>query len=782
MGSRWRGCERRRVRWHRRTWWLGGLFSVVFVVLGVFAPAKASAFATIEGPPTFSSASGLSDGRVYELVSPVPPEKNGNQAGATTSIFDSGGLQRYGLVSPDGESVLFEGTGPMGESPWAASLWFVATKGKSGVGWSTRALLPAGQQSLAEVGGLLHVKNIFLLHPSRDLSHAMVEPGETLAPQANDESCHSQLYLTGPDPFVAATWLAKADVASPVRNCAVRAAGAPAGGSPDFSTVYFTYPGTLLPEDASRAPHTGTGDPVEAWGFYEDREGTLHEAGVLPNGELDPYGAVPAASAHGTNRVGNEVSTDGSRAFFVSPDPASCAQNGGHNACGTDPSELYVREDGERTLLVSRDPRMPEAEGLPAAAPDGVLAMRNSTVQETQAAANEAKGSYVFASPDGSQAFFQSTDALTEAAEQAGSGSEPKTYDFDVDTDTLYYLPGVVGELLATDTDGSSLAFVRPEEGGAAAELELWSAGPEGPGDGGVTPIVQLSGEPSSGEVEYVSDAQMSSDGSALAFVTATSLSSVFNSGGDEQVYRYDVPADTLGCVSCAPAGVAPGGNAWMSVLRAGETFEKLEVTRGTVEDLAISSDGQRIFFDSPAPLVNEDSNTNSPEELVKETQAATQGRDVYEWENGVVYLISTGKSDRNSYLIGSSESGDDVFFSTAEGLVPEDTDGGYDIYDARVPELGESRPAAAAPCEGSACEGPTSSPAPATSPLSATFTGLGNPLPETTPAPVAPPTTITKKAVKCKRGYVKKKNKCVQARKSAKKVSHASHRRSAGQ
>ena len=70
---------------------------------------------------------------------------------------------------------------------------------------------------------------------------------------------------------------------------------------------------------------------MEAWGFFVDREGALREAGVLPNGGLDAYGAVPAASAHGTNRVGNEVSTDGSRAFFVSPDPASCEQNGGRN-------------------------------------------------------------------------------------------------------------------------------------------------------------------------------------------------------------------------------------------------------------------------------------------------------------------------------------------------------------------------------------------------------------------------------------------------------------------
>jgi hypothetical protein len=753
----------------RRGWYWGASprLWVCWTLIAVFAwgwvPARASARATVEGPPTFSSAPGLPDGRVYELVSPA--QKNGNQAGATTSIFDTGGLERYGLASPDGDSVLFEGTGPMGESPWAASLWFVATR--EGFGWHTRALLPAAQQSLIQAGGVLHAKGVYLLRPSADLSHAMLEagPDETLAPQGN-ESCHNQLYLTGPDPFVAATWLAQPAVENPVENCSEAAAGAPAGGSPNFSTVYFTYPGTLLADDSSRAPHAGTGERVDAWGFYEDREGTLHEAGVLPDGTLDPFGAVPAASGHGTNRVGNEVSTDGSRAFFVSPDPASCGQND----CEVDPPELYVREDGETTLLLSRDTRVPAVEGLPASAPSGVSAMRNPTVQNTNAATNEG---YVFASPDGSQAFFQSTDALTEAAEQASPGSEPKTYDFDLDTGTLYYLPGVSGEILATDTDGSSFAFVSPEEGSTPAGLDLWHAGPEGPADGSVTPIAELPGGPASGSGEYVSDAQISSDGSALVFVTATSLSSTFNSGGTEQVYRYDIQANTLGCISCEPDGITPRGNAWMSVLRAGETFEKREAVRGAVEDLAVSADGQSVFFDSPDPLVAQDQNTNSPEQLLRETELAPQGRDVYEWESGVVYLISTGESARNSYLIGSSENGNNVFFSTAEGIVPEDTDGGYDVYDARIPEPGETKPVTAAPCEDPVCQGPTSSPTPAPPPSSATFSGVGNQTIETT-TPTTPTVTVVKKPVKCKKGYTKKKNKCVKThhKKTAKKAS----------
>jgi hypothetical protein len=536
------------------------VFTGVVGVLGVVLPADAGAYATIEGPPVYSSAPGLPDGRVYEQVSPA--QKNGNEAGATTSAFETGANHHEGIASPEGNSVLFEGTGPLGESPWAGSLWFVSERNRArecpasatsaGFAWCTRAVLPAAQQSLAEVGGLLST-HVQLVQPSRDLSQTMLEAkgSQTLAPQPGARCKYgigpvdaNQLYLAGTDPFLPAIWLAKPspELGNPVENCFPGAAGAPAGGTPNFSTVYFGYPGTLLPEDAARTLHAGSGELVESWGFYEEEEGILREAGVLPNGKLDEFGAVPAASGHGANRVGNEVSENGLRAFFVSPDPASCE---GHNDCTTDPPELYVHEKGEeRATLVSRNTLLPETGGLPASAQGGVLQMRNPTQQYTHGSHN-GSGSYVFASPDGSQAFFQSEDALTSAAEEASPGSEPKTYDFDLDTGTLTYLPGVANaEILAASRDGSALAFLRPEAGAEPAELEWWSAGSAG---GSVTPIVAL---PPGGTV---TDAQLSSDGSALAFVTAAGLSGTFNTGGG----RTGLPVRPVGqhtrlCLVCS--------------------------------------------------------------------------------------------------------------------------------------------------------------------------------------------------------------------------------------
>ncbi len=744
----------------------GGMFSPLSLLsaallvgacsLTAALPATASAYATVEGPPTYSNAPGLPDGRIYELAS--PGDKFGNEAGGTTSAYDTGANMHYGLASADGNAVLFEGTGPMGESPSGTSKWFVATKKVGEPGWSTRSVTPAEQRGSVN-------DPLTEIYPSPDLSHSMVI--DSLLPDT--EGC-DPLFLTGPDPFVAGTELAQSRTPGGIETCenGQSLVLGMAGGSPDFSTVYFTSAGTLLPEDASRAPYLapGSGYADSPWGFYEFSKGVLHEAGVLPNGLPSPFGAAPAASVHARNAAGNEVSADGSRAFFVSPDPISCESKGGPNDCVTNPPELYVRENGERTLLVSRDTLLGEVGGSPASAPSGVWQMPNQSAQVFFEADTD-NGSYVFASPDGSQAFFQSTSALTKPAEEASPGAEPKTYDFDVNTGTLTYLPGVVGEIVATDGDGSTMAFVRAVAGKEPAELELWSAGS---GGGSVTAITQLPAPGAS-----VHEARLASDGSALVFQTASRLSSAFNSGGDEEIYRYDVPANMLGCVSCAPVGITPRGNASTSILWTGENHIRDEfvetIDRGLVEERGISADGNRVFFESLDPLVPQDSNTNSPPITCDEDGSCPQGSDVYEWENGVVYLISSGRSPLNSYLIDSSENGNDVFFATAEGLVPGDVDGGFDVYDARVPHPGEPFPPAAVPCEGAVCQGPPNVPSPLTPPASATFSGLGNP-PAATPLFGA--TKITTKTVKCKKNYVRKNGKCVKvkSRKKAKKAS----------
>ena len=205
-------------------------------------------------------------------------------------------------------------------------------------------------------------------------------------------------------------WLAKPspELENPVENCYETSAGAPAGGTPDFSTVYFGYPGTLLPEDAARTPHAGTGAHVESWGFYEEHEGVMHEAGVLPDGPLDRYGAVPRLLGM-VRTVSATRSPKTARARSSSAPTRRRANRPSQwqNDCAVDPPELYVREDGDKTVLVSRDTLLPK---LGAASIRAHWRTTDAQPDEQDTAAGLSGDDPMFASPDGSQAFFQSEE------------------------------------------------------------------------------------------------------------------------------------------------------------------------------------------------------------------------------------------------------------------------------------------------------------------------------------------------------------------------------------
>ena len=86
----------------------------------------------------------------------------------------------------------------------------------------------------------------------------------------------------------------------------------------------------------------------------------------------------------------------------------------------------------------------------------------------------------------------------------------------------------------------------------------------------------------------------------------------------------------------------------------------------------------------------------------------------------GCVYLISDGGDTAfhaNSSavkLLGTDRTGDDVFFTTADRLVPSDDDTQVDVYDARVCEPANGNPCITEPppplppCDGENCHGIT--------------------------------------------------------------------------
>jgi hypothetical protein len=401
----------------------------------------------------------------------------------------------------------------------------------------------------------------------------------------------------------------------------------------------------------------------------------------LPDGTEPPGGAAPAAS-EGSDRgnfnfsnpdtTGNQVSRDGSNLLFVSPDP------GPNPAQGPTP-QLYIRRGGHSTLVSHM------LSGITDPAPSGV-----APVQALNASHQDAHPHmYAYGSPDGKSVIFDSADVL---AVGAPAGAALKAYSYDVATGVVSYLPGVGGgAVVASSDDGQRFVF------GDSTHIAISI-------DGTIKTIATF---PSS--IYQLSPARATASGSVLLFSTSIAIPGFNNGTGSFiQVYRYDTDQDKLSCLSCPPNGTAPTGDAVLSNQDARGFLPSGEL----VPSRGLSDDGGRVFFDSPNSLVPRDTNGNH--------------RDVYEWTPSGLSLISSGRSKDNSFFLDSSANGNDVFFTTTEGLDPADTDGAYDVFDARVGG-GFAQTRQVAPCEGDACQGGASGAPVSPAPGSARIAGAGD-------------------------------------------------------
>ena len=157
----------------------------------------------------------------------------------------------------------------------------------------------------------------------------------------------------------------------------------------------------------------------------------------------------------------------------------------------------------------------------------------------------------------------------------------------------------------------------------------------------------------SDGERRRTTDFQVNPNGSAAVFPSTLPLTG-YENGALTQLYRHDSVAGGFDCVSCAPSGIPPKGDATMAS-----------------NGLSLTDDG-RVFFNSPERLVLRDSNGV---------------QDVYEWSPAEERseLISTGTSDTDSSLLSVTADGTDAFFFTRQKLVPQDLNGPtVKVYTAR--------------------------------------------------------------------------------------------------
>jgi hypothetical protein len=250
-----------------------------------------------------------------------------------------------------------------------------------------------------------------------------------------------------------------------------------------------------------------------------------------------------------------------------------------------------------------------------------------------------------------------------------------------------------------------------------------------------------------------------------------------------QQAFVFDSAENVVECVSCAsPFNPEPKFSA---TVIGGEEQGVRDTANGSPPKIALANNGDYAFFDTPAALVPSDVNGElEPEEPsgAHPNPTISLSTDVYEWRRagvdgcshlqGCVSLISSGQAGYLVTLLGASESGRDVFFTTRSQLGPNDNDNSLDIYDARIGGGEPPPPPRPIECEGAACSTPAAAPNDST-PSSFTFSGAGNLV---TPL-VAPP---GKPVVKpCRKGSVRKHGKCVKRRKAHRRAAKRSSARS---
>jgi hypothetical protein len=227
-----------------------------------------------------------------------------------------------------------------------------------------------------------------------------------------------------------------------------------------------------------------------------------------------------------------------------------------------------------------------------------------------------------------------------------------------------------------------------------------------------------------------------------------------------KDVYEYDALSGTMRRVSIAEAGSATNNgnsNGFDAAIERPRYIYAYVDVQHELDRRAVSDDGSKVVFKSAEPLSSRVSN---------------EAANVYVWSAGRVGLISGGRSDEPAGQAAITPTGNDVFFATTEGLLPQDTDGVGDVYDARVGGGFPSSPVPASGCStGAACRGlpgapPSLIPAGSLTQLGESATG---------------PSTLKAKAKPkhCKKGFTRKRGKCVKrkAAKSSKRSKRRVHR-----
>ena len=422
-------------------------------------------------------------------------------------------------------------------------------------------------------------------------------------------------------------------------------------------------------------------DPSPRWitadGGHQIFQSMVQLTPEAPPGTFEVYDRTPAGLEL-VSMLPGEVPASTEALFAGSSQDAS-------TVLFTSGGNLYARVDGEKTLEVASGAG---GEVLPGGVnPDGsrvfFVQAGNIYVYDVEAegaspVATPGNATLVNVSPDGSHAYFTSESEIVPGKGTAGLPN-------------LYVWDGSEIRFIATLTAEDLVHGENPNIG-----LALWTKG--------------YNERPAAENANRrLNTARTTPDGRIFVFESHAQLTAYPNEGHIE-IYRYDTLAEDLRCVSCSL--YQPAAQADSELLFSGEdmgikAFQMLDIAN-------LSLDGEQVVFETLDSLLPRDVNGV---------------RDVYEWRDGSLSLISTGEAAQPSSLMGITPNGSDIFFETGETLVPQGQDtGGLALYDARVGGgLTPQQVKLGLDCSGEGCQGQPTSPPGLLTPGSSTSHSKGN-------------------------------------------------------
>jgi hypothetical protein len=746
--------------------------AAALALCGAGAPAALPAPAAAAECPNAVFRTGpsanLPDCRAYELVS--PPLKNN-------------GLPFLEALSPDGSSALLHVRGGSGvpgaegmEGIDALPTTWISVK-RTGTGWTYMADNPPSS-GYGAVGNQYFGSSGF---EGRSLD------GETTvwSDRARSRPANSAgFYLRRPDHSMVEVGPSVPPTTPLLDTVILGSTVEPlvAGLSADASHLLYTLREYYWPSDGTSSTrrslyeYVGTGNTAPMLVGVNDRGEQIGQCGdELGNGARE-------GSVH------NALSKDGSTAFFtVLPQGEGC-----ESASTASVAELFARIDSglpdARTVSISE----PSKEDCAACNTEaGVLADAH----------------FQGASEDGTKVFFKTAQPLLPGA----VGQNLYEYDFDAPAGERLVLvspaagdPGLLRPITVVSEDGSHAYFL------ASGVLTTASNGEGEAAEAGADNlyVFERDARYPAGRLAFVarlSDEDLilnwldfsaaggdaTPDGQFFVFASERDLTPDTTSHGVSQVFEYDAQTGGLVRVSIGQDGYNHNGNAAPLYRCCNNLYNNLDnatiarpnyglsSAQGYWQGVSVSANGAYVFFQSAVGLTPQAldrkligvSSENEPDEF----HAPIYASNVYEYHAGRVSLISDGLDlSRNIIysdvaLLSTNESGSDVFFSTGDSLLAQDTDDNVDIYDARVD--GGFPSSAMSSCSGEECQGALSGAPTLLSPGSEFQAGGNPPL-----APVVGSKPAAKSTSACKRGTIRRSGRCVKAR--GKRVTRSAKKR----